>query len=690
MERREFLRQAAVGAAGLMLPEGEKEIVDGRLTQKVTVAFKGTALSDLCDHLRADTGVRLAAGPSVADEKVTLFCEKLPLREVMRQLSRPFGYAWLRSGTPGQYHYELAQDLRSQLLEEELRNRDRNAALLALEREMDRYRPYLSLSPDEAFARSSTASPAEKPLLERLARNGWGAIQMYFQLSAPDLAALRVGQRLTFSSEPSPGEQPLPPELARGVLQSQRDYRLLQHGDGFSLTADLSDPRGVTPISLPGVQARVRLEMPQTELGQFALAGSSGFFLARDNLSPASGGQQMVVQNFSSWGPWAVGANPAAHQPGNQAINARFAADPALHARVTVKPHCSCHAGAAGETARETDPEPMATTADVLEALHRATGLPIVSDFYTRLYPASSVSVQKLPLFEALNQLADTVRFRWSKEGGWLQFRSASFFTDRLKEVPNRFLARWTEARRQSAHSILGTAHYAPSAPPALTLDDLVEIAQLPDPQLDAAEMAEGAKECWGLAEWDLARNKNLRRHLRFLAGFSPAQRQRAMSSEGLTFTQMPLAQQQRFLSFALEFDDQPLQSLDELSGAALRVEYSVPGGFEWRAPGPYWLRWVVPLEPGQQGRRGLRPVVRERTWEAALQALHRVDPHVREAVVQAAGRADPRVAQALPPEEEEIAPTRLSLAIVYVPGSSNARNIHALFDDNDVAAVTW
>jgi RNA polymerase sigma-70 factor, ECF subfamily len=98
MERREFLRQAAVGAAGLMLTETDKEIVDSRLTQKVTCAFKGMALSDVCERLRADTGVHLAAGPSVADEKVTVFCEKLPLREVMRQLSRPFGYAWLRTG----------------------------------------------------------------------------------------------------------------------------------------------------------------------------------------------------------------------------------------------------------------------------------------------------------------------------------------------------------------------------------------------------------------------------------------------------------------------------------------------------------------------------------------------------------------------------------------------------------------
>lgn len=100
MGRREFLRHVAVGAVGMMLPESEQEVVDGRLTRKVTLAFRGTALSDLCDHLRQETGIHLAAGPSVADEKVTLFCRQMPLREVMRQLSRPFGYAWLRSGLP--------------------------------------------------------------------------------------------------------------------------------------------------------------------------------------------------------------------------------------------------------------------------------------------------------------------------------------------------------------------------------------------------------------------------------------------------------------------------------------------------------------------------------------------------------------------------------------------------------------
>src|SRR5213078_4130045 len=108
-------------------------------------------------------------------------------------LSRPFGYTWLRSGTPGQYRYELVQDLRSQLLEEELRNRDRNAALIALDQEMERYRAYRHLSPDEALARAKTAPAEEKKRLESLSGPGWGPIQMYFRLSAEEQAALRAG-----------------------------------------------------------------------------------------------------------------------------------------------------------------------------------------------------------------------------------------------------------------------------------------------------------------------------------------------------------------------------------------------------------------------------------------------------------------------------------------------------------------
>jgi hypothetical protein len=194
--------------------------------------------------------------------------------------------------------------------------------------------------------------------------------------------------------------------------------------------------------------------------------------------------------------------------------------------------------------------------------------------------------------------------------------------------------------------------------------------------------MAEGARECHGLAEWDLVRNGFPKANLRYLAGFTPAQRQEAMSAAGLPFTKMSLAQQQRFIAFALR--DDPLQSLEELDGAVLRVEYTQPGGFQWGEPGwcGYYTRWVIPLGPGAQDRRAPRPPVRARTREAALEAVRRIDPQLREALFAAVRRADPRVpADYHAFDESQIFATRRYLTFVYIPGSRNARPIYAYGD---------
>jgi RNA polymerase sigma-70 factor, ECF subfamily len=671
MERREFLRHAAVGGMGLMLPESEKDVVDSRLTRKVTLAFKGTALADVCEHLRAETGIHLAAGPSVSDEKVTLFCQKLPLRDVMRQLSRPFGYTWVRSMQDGAYRYELMQDLRSQLLEEELRNRDRHAALLALEKEIERYRPYLHLSPDEALARAKTAPPAEKKLLEKLAGVGWGIIQMYFRLSPDELAALRSGRGLVFDTL-KPGEMSewinwerdllpprmLPPDVAHGVLQSWRDLRLARLEDGFDYDRALqpNNTEGLPLTAIPEARAVVFLRLSQTELGQFAINGSSGF---------ATWGKEGRRNHDGSLlrsdGPYAVGQSPRVLEPENAQINARLAGDPGLRARVAVLPLPSCPpegalsvADARG-TSEGKAPEPGVTTADVLEMLHRATGFPIVADFYTRIFAKGKVSVREQPLFDALNTLGDAMRIRWNKEDRWLQFRSISYYDDRLKEVSSRLLSRWAATRRQRG---------------ALRVEDLIEIAQLSDAQLDAAEMAEGARQCWGLAEWGLAGNGILRPHLRYLAEFTPAQRDEAMSPAGLPLMKMSLVQQQGFLALGIR-PAVRLESMEDLAGAVLRVDYRQPGEFRWQPPG--WLQWFVPFEPGPSGRRALTPPIQGRTREAALQALREMDPRLREAVRQAAGRfAGPGQEVQLVSEAAEIVPTELDLVFVYMPGATN------------------
>jgi hypothetical protein len=259
------------------------------------------------------------------------------------------------------------------------------------------------------------------------------------------------------------------------------------------------------------------------------------------------------------------------------------------------------------------------------------------------------------------------MRLRWTlADGNWLQFRSASYYDDRLKEVPNRLLAGWSAARQQRGF---------------LSLDDLVEISGLPDAQLDGAEMAEGAREIWGLREWELPHNGILRPRLRDLVIFSPAQRQQAMTNEGLPFTQMSLPQQQQFIGLATFFHSIPLEVF---AGARLRIDYTRPGEFQWGDPDLAWswTRWFVIREPGRQGRWSPRPSVRARTREAVMQAVLRLDPAIRDGAkhrhplrAQELGSASPPV-----PLEAQVFATKLDLVFIYIPSRSNEHVIRIIY----------
>jgi hypothetical protein len=230
-----------------------------------------------------------------------------------------------------------------------------------------------------------------------------------------------------------------------------------------------------------------------------------------------------------------------------------------------------------------------------------------------------------------------------------------SYYDDRLKEVPNHLLNRWASAKRERGW---------------LTLDELVEIAQLSDAQLDGKEMADGARECFGLKEWNLASNGILRSDLRYLAQFTPEQRQEMQRPSGVLLSRMSLAQQQGFISRLRS--PLPIGSMEELAGATLRVEYTQPGWFTWRMPGIWTRQWVFPLEPGAHGRRALMPSIRERTRDAALQEARRLAPQASEAVLSIM-RRDPQFDPSkLVPQPDQIVATDLDLKIVYIPGTIN------------------
>jgi hypothetical protein len=186
-------------------------------------------------------------------------------------------------------------------------------------------------------------------------------------------------------------------------------------------------------------------------------------------------------------------------------------------------------------------------------------------------------------------------------------------------------------------------------------------------------------------------RNEHLRPHLRFLAELTSGQRQEAMSPAGLPFTKLSLPQQQRYIALALRYDEKPLQSLDELEGAIVRVVHTQPGSFEWLPPGPNWYRWVAPVVPGREGRRAIMPPVLGRTRDETLAAARRLDTRLLEAILPEAQRLRPEIqGAALVPDAGEIIPTEQNLRIVYIPGLSNRRNISIVGRREDFHNSTW
>jgi hypothetical protein len=576
----------------------QAKVVDARLFRKVTLQLKAVSLADFCAEMQAQTGVDLRADRAVADEKVTVFVKEQRARDLMRVVARLFGDFWLRTGAEGAYRYELSQDLKAQLAEEELRNRDLDAALLALDAQMAKFRPYFDMS-FQQLERASEQSRKNYLLLFDLMHNGgWGGMQLYHRLTPAECAALVAGQELVFRPDAPNPDRRLPDKWQRPMLQSF-DNSILLNGQP-------------TPIKdVPGVKInQVRLRINRSELGQASLA------VTTSATWPERYGSSRTSQDLKL----ATGQSPSVANPDNAIANAALRGQPPFDRLVSWHPEPSCP-GLKGVWTEETAPtpwiwmihdlkQPHVFSADVWEAVHRETGLPIVADAYTRLLPAAKVVVSQKTLFEALCQVGDVMGERWTKDGQFLLGRSTSYFWDKLKEVPNRLLQRWAKSRDANG---------------GLPLADFLEMASLSDQQLGSALVAEGIMYGWGLREWCYLAMPVTRRDVRFLATLTPEQRQRALQPARLPFKELTPAQQRagwrREEAAQEELEREggsPVSiSREHFDNAVVIAEY-VPAG---------WYVWIPPQSSPEHPWPRPLTTVGGRTAAEALAAARQLYP---------------------------------------------------------------
>jgi hypothetical protein len=218
------------------------------------------------------------------------------------------------------------------------------------------------------------------------------------------------------------------------------------------------------------------------------------------------------------------------------------------------------------------------SSADVWEAVHRETGLPIVADYYTRIHRLDQVTVTGKSVFETLCTVGDAMGVHWKQEGDFILGRSTSYFWDKLKEVPNQLLQRWIADR---------------DATGGLPLADMLEMASLSDPQLDSLIVSEAITHCHGLRDWGHMRWPVYRRSARYFATLTPEQQQRAFTLDTLPFTELTPAQ--RHAAMQLQFtlnteaerqDGRTTAIEPELwSHASIYAEYIPAGWYVFRPP---------------------------------------------------------------------------------------------------------
>jgi hypothetical protein len=543
----EFPRLASMNSGGMEAAarayQQEREVVDARLARKLNETVKGLPFSDLCAQWTAQTGVEFTAAKTVADDKITLFCKERPVRDMMRAITQVFGFKWRRSGEPGKYTYEVYQDLRGQLMEEELRNKDRNEALIALDQEMQRFAKFKDLTPEQAKAAAETASPEDKEILDKLAGPGWAAAHLYGNLSQDQLSALRSGQDLQFSSMPGQGEHAMPNEIGKAALDGTKNAQVFTDDKGrpTGLRMGPNQPEDrpfKRPSDFPEARSLASMKMNANDLGSIELEGGGGFGISSGDSSLAGMSGDVI----------ATGVSPSVKNPKNAESNSKLATQPALQAKISIEPKPSCtltadpYAG--GDAAGK-----RCTSADVMLEIHKATGMDVVGDYYTKLYTPGDLHASEATIFAVLNLLCDQMRVRWTRGDGWLQFRSTSFFNDRLKEVPDRLLSQLSESRKKNGK---------------LMPDDYVQIAQLTNAQLDAKSSTQGARAIYGLDEWALGAALNLRSNWRFMSLLTKDQRKAVMGETGLDYRQIPVSLQSKFA--ALIFSNEREASKAEIA----------------------------------------------------------------------------------------------------------------------------
>jgi hypothetical protein len=563
------------------------------LDKPVTYTETKIPLGELVQKVAADTGVTLTAAPGVADEPVAVVVKAMPARELLEQLADLLDYQWARHPghrTPNTERptpiLEIWQDLASKQREAALREARIREDEQRFQREVRRCAEVAALSPEQIEAIAHGRDP-QSEALHHLTREQQMAFlgspeageqmqrpmtarrlsapipralaQFLGRLSPEQWAMLRQEQRLSFSTDPQPGDLPLPKETA-DVLRSSRSSL---YGPGE--TAPSFDPKAAERVrqreqemqeqwaAATGYEVTIRLDA-----GSLTTAGAPSLSVdasAVQRGTPSwnfagAGGTHLSLSSrpMPLWPP------PAENTAQRQAAREK-APVVGVKRRFTVE--APPHTDLVGRR-----PEPGWVSRDLLPDLARIYDVSIISDAYTKsasgLFVSQSFPSEPTALSALLDRLAGG--YEWDHQGRLIRMRSRTWFLERPREIPLRLARRWKAMGEQYG---------------ALPFEEYVRmVTELSDGQLEGLTLL--AREVkLPVAAPDLNAVYPARHALRLYASLSPAEKQALWRGDALPVARLAPAQRELFRAALRERNRDRTPPLDLRQWAAGSISIS-------------------------------------------------------------------------------------------------------------------
>jgi len=524
--------------------EKELQITDAKLYKPVSLALKHATMSELCSELSRQTGEPIYCGHNVADDNITIYIGSRPAREIMREVSRVFGFTWERSGKDGAYRYMLKQDVAAQVAEERLRSNDLEAEFKGIVQQM----------------RGEPGPANERATIVK---------QVFSGLSRQDIDVLRSGAEVRFRTEASEDAAPLEPDVAR-LLIATFGGCVKQFG------LWMSDP---SPEAFPFSKTTdqtcfVGFHETIGEFGGLNIEGSVGVTGKFPDGQVSGKGATEHLGN---------GVGVAERNVNNAANNIDLKRAPGMQDTVNLDPKpplavfeqghpyvsesLDASVGTIGPELLASyrferklqPPRPWMTSDDFWQAVHEATNRDIIADSFSRLFAQKPY---QMDLYDALSAACDDMHYRWRLDEGFLTGRSEAYHWQRQNEVPKHLLLKWQKIQKTNGR---------------LSLDQVVEMANLSDRQLNAAEVGKAIYHLWQLPEWGVCSRptwtvqaQRVRAVARFVGALNTEQLVLLKSGE------LRAKDVSSELLRSVEYHEIPPES-------TIRVEYIPPFKYYWR-----------------------------------------------------------------------------------------------------------